>query len=261
MKRLLFVPILLLSSCSFLSSQFSQATTGPLVSSDNAQNESAPLRLDILSESNTDGILAVQGEVTTKTNFSTNDIGVRVRAIDGKGDTVEGVWFPNEMPGSQIAKDTKLPFTLTIPVQDITDYQVEVLWGEEARKLTKKPSPKGNGPAFVALRNLRVQRLSDPKCAADPCLTMFIVSGEIFNSGEDRITGLVLSAGMISVPEGGDLDLPNAIPHNERRIEVKNLALEPGGTKPLRLQFDEMYDAEVAQYLKPSLKIVSVITD
>jgi hypothetical protein len=224
-----------------------------------------PFRLDVLSESNDGDKLSVRGRVVAKSARSADDVLVRMTATNSSGE--QQVSFSRLIdiaPGAKrLSPDSPTPFTLSIPAQGVSNYQLEVLWGADAEPYmgeAKASLKKGDKPSdFVALRNLEVHRVPDGSCSSpEECLVTFSIKGEIFNSGRATISDLVLVAGFAPASK---LDLPGQILENEKRIEVNNLRLAPQGVKPFRLTLEKLLPASDTVAYQPVVRIASFESD
>jgi len=163
-----------------------------------------------------------------------------------------------------LAAGVATPFSLTLPSAGLTNYQVEVLWGQEAQPFGQPGTP--NSPAvpdaakpFLALRNLEVHRVPSESCATpNECELKFTITGEFFNSGGATVRNVVILAGFTSADK---LDLKDQILENERRIEVRNMGLKPGASKPFRLALEKYVTAIDQAAPQPAVRILSVDSD
>ena len=146
------------------------------------------------------------------------------------------------------------PFALSMPMKGITNYQLEVLWGQEAAPYAPA-EPQKESKQFIALRNLEVHRVPMDNCV-DPneCVVRFTITGELFNSGGATIKDVVIEAGF-----GGEdnLDLPSQILENEKRVEVPNLRLAPGASQRFRVSLDKLVPTSTVVAPQPVVRIAS----
>lgn len=220
-----------------------------------------PFRLDVLQESNDGENLTIKGQLTAKTSRSSQDALVRLTAVDTSGEQRISVHKVSDLvPGvTQLQSGKPTQFSLAIPSQGISNYQVEVLWGKDAapylgdqRASMKQPAAPSE---YLALRNLEVHRVPDGSCSSpEECLVTFSIKGEFFNSGRSSIKDVVLIAGFAPAMK---MDQPQQPLENERRIEVRNLGLAPQATKPFRLTLEKLLPASDTVAYQPVVRIVS----
>ena len=236
-----------------------------------ASSDSSPFSLEILDEVNDGKQLQVRGRVTAKSDWNDGPVLVRLSAIDEQGKTRVS-YFPASVPSKapprvEAPNRTKplklgdgIEFALGIPSAGITDYQLELLWGADAVPFIRQAL--GGQGEFMALRNLEVQRGRAVDCGdMEDCPVQVEITGELFNSGSVPIIGVSLGAGLTLIDQGTNLDLSNQIPDNERRIDVRNMRLDPGAVRPIKLVLKEPVNGIEGLIWQPSVRIISFETD
>jgi hypothetical protein len=189
---------------------------------------------------------------------------VRLSALDSAGEQRQSYFAvaaeSGEGPFGQLQPGSKTEFTLSIPSTEISNYQIELLWGKDAAPFQKQArAGLEEGKEFLALRNLEVYRVPSDDCATpNECTVRFNVSGEFFNSGSKTISKVTLRAGFVRADE---LDLPQQNLENERRIEVRNMSLVPGGTRPFRLALEKLILLSDQVAPRPVVQILSFESD
>jgi hypothetical protein len=88
----------------------------------------------------------------------------------------------------------------------------------------------------------------------DECIIRFTITGELFNSGSATIRDVVIEAGF---GKGDNLDLPDQILENEKRVEVPNLRLAPGGAQRFRVSLDKLVTSTTVVAPQPVVRIAS----
>lgn len=220
-----------------------------------------PFKLEVTEESNKGDVVVVRGRVVGKRGWAPSQAVVRLTALDTKGEQRVSVHKLSDFHPSKssISGGEPAKFSLSIPSVGISNYQLELLWGDEAApylnvtkaslKLPKKPKE------YLALRNLEVHRVPDGSCSSpEECLVTFAIKGEFYNSGSQIVSDVVLKAGFCPADK---LDLPDYILENERTIEVRNMTLKPGGTKPFRLSLEKLVPASDTVAYQPVVRIIS----
>jgi hypothetical protein len=224
-----------------------------------------PFRLDVLNETNDGKTLNIQGQLVSKDRRSAKDVIVRLKGVDAQGEErVASHKVADLIPnGGELNPSMPTQFSLALPAEGLSNYQVEVLWGRDAEPYlgtsrASLKSPKGESD-FLALRNLEVHRVPDGSCSSpEECLVSFSIKGEFFNSGKAVISDVVLVAGFTPASK---LGLPNPPLENEKRIQVQNMGLVPQGTKPFRLTLEKLLPASDTVAYQPVVRIVSFETN
>lgn len=224
-----------------------------------------PFRLDVLQESNDGKNLTIQGQVVSKSQRPSKDVLVRLTAVDTSGEEKTAIHKISDLipNGGDLTPSMPTQFSLSLPSQGISNYQLEVLWGKDAAPYLgdARASLKQQKTAseFLALRNLEVHRVPDGSCSSpEECLVTFSIKGEFFNAGKATIRDVVVVAGFIPASKVG---LPNHPLENEKRIAVQNLELAPQGTKPFRLTLEKLLPASDTVAYQPVVRIVSFGSD
>ncbi len=224
-----------------------------------------PFRLDVLQETNDGKNLTVQGQLVAKSQRASKDVLVRLTAVDTSGSEKTAIHKVSDLipSGAEMMPSIPTQFSLSLPSQGITNYQLEVLWGKDAapylgedRASLKQEKPSSE---FLALRNLEVHRVPDGSCSSpEECLVTFSIKGEFFNAGKATIRDVVVVAGFAPASKMG---LPNHPLENEKRVEVQNLDLAPQATKPFRLTLEKLLPASDTVAYQPVVRIVSFGSD
>lgn len=242
----------------------------PLDSASGARPEVTPFVLDIVDESNDGQRLVIKGRLSAKERWSADEVVLRLTAIDDSGMQRT---LRNKM--SELLPDLKVlepdrpaDFTVALASPGLSNYQLEVLWGAEATGSSSAVTPPASSqpiptaPATgqeLVLRGLEVHRLPDPSCASpDECRVKFTITGEFFNAGRAMIAGVSLLTGF---SDADKLDLQDQILENERRVEIQNMKLAPGGIRPFRMALETSVTPALQMAPRPVIRIVSVKTE
>lgn len=256
-----FCAVWLLAGCATLSGWLPEKRAKPIAVARGGDPSVTPFKLEITDESNNGESVVVQGRVVGKRQWTPSQAIVRLTALDAKGERRVSFHKLSDFTPmkSSVAKGEPATFSLSIPSSNISNYQLELLWGEDAEpymgsvkaSLREVQKPK----EYLALRGLEVHRVPDGSCSSpQECLVSFAIKGEFFNSGSRIIKDVVLKAGFCPADK---LDLPEFILENERRIEVRNVSLKPGATKPFRLTLEKVIPASDTVAYQPVVRIVS----
>jgi hypothetical protein len=220
-----------------------------------------PFRLDVLNESNDGKKLNIQGQLVSKERRSAKDVIVRLKGVDSQGEERVASHKVVDLIKSGEDLNPSIPtrFSLALPADGLSNYQLEVLWGRDAEPYlgSTRASLKSNKAEsdFLALRNLEVHRVPDGSCSSpEECLVSFSIKGEFFNSGKAVINDVVLVAGFTPASK---LGLPNPPLENEKRIQVRGMDLAPQGVKPFRLTLEKLLPASDTVAYQPVVRIES----
>jgi hypothetical protein len=138
--------------------------------------------------------------------------------------------------------------SLSIPVAGVTDYQLELLWGEESGM-----ELKGTAPSPLQLQNVAVVRSGAP-CEAERCAVVFEVTGNLTNLGTGTINRAALGVGFL--PHAQGFGAVSGIPAEEEVIDLTALALQPGKSRPIKLSVEQPELVGGAE-LTPVVRVVS----
>jgi hypothetical protein len=268
-----FVPVALLaltlSGCSLFGPTAKTTNAGgvPLEATAGSDPDVTPFILEVVEEVNDGKRLTVKGRLLPKTSKPASEVVVRLSALDRRGEQRVSYHNMQDVLGGSsgskgaprmLEKGVAQPFTLSMPLAGITNYQLEVVWGQEAAPFAPaEPTPqvKKEPKQFIALRNLEVYRVPSESCVSpDECIVRFTITGELFNSGSATIKNVVIEAGF---GQGGNLDLQTQILENEKRVEVPNLRLAPGSAQRFKVSLDKLVASTTVVAPQPVVRIAS----
>jgi hypothetical protein len=253
------------AGCALLRGSSSGPDTKALDSVAGGDPSVTPFKLDVLQEANDGEKLQIKGRVVAKTTRPADDVIVRLTAVDSQGGQRSSFHKLSDItPNSaELKPGNPTQFSLSIPSQGVSNYQLEVLWGKDAAPYLGSSRASMKTPAapseYLALRNLEVHRVPDGSCSSpEECLVTFSIKGEFFNASRARVRDVVLVAGFSPAAK---MDLPNHPLENERRIEIRNMGLAPQSTKPFRLTLEKIVPASDTVAYQPVVRIVSFDSD
>jgi hypothetical protein len=139
---------------------------------------------------------------------------------------------------------------LILPEQNLTDYQLELLWGEEAQRYRTEKARSARLQSPLLIQNLEFEKLTG-HCVTMPCTFKFRILGELVNNGDITIASIRLGTGYRWIPANGDP--PQDAPLDE--LEV-SLNLPRGMTRALRLTLDRDLQPRSDGRYEPILKIL-----
>lgn len=242
----------------------------PLDSASGARPDVTPFVLDIVDESNDGQRLIIKGRLSAKERWPAGGVVLRLTALDDNGtQRMLRNTLSELLPDLKVLEpDRPADFTVALASPGLSNYQLEVLWGAEAKDGASTTTPNASSQLIATatskaqellLRGLEVHRLPDPSCASpDECRVKFTITGEFFNSGRATIAAVSLLAGF---SDADKLDLHDQILENERRVEIQNMKLAPGGSKPFRMALETSVTPAQQMAPQPVIRIVSVKTE
>jgi hypothetical protein len=220
-----------------------------------------PFRLKVLDEYNDGAQLHIRGSVDSLVTWDPASVVVRLTGLNAGNQVGVTHRTLKELMGAApatplVEAGAAVPFTLDVPSSGITDYQIELLWGEEAHELLPQA-----GPEIVlklSLRDLEIETLKG-ECPYDPCEVNFRLLGRLQNDGDGVIARAELGVGFVSVAElASSVHLgASVIPLQEETIPVNGLELKPGESQPFRVLLKQSIPEDESQQFKPVIRIVS----
>lgn len=218
-----------------------------------------PFKVDIVQEVN-DGVeLEIQGKLHTHFNWDPDSVVVRVTGLQNG---VPG--FRYAAPLSQLLTDSvdtlkageNYRFSLVLAGSQISDYQLEILWGAEAEGVPSASRETQAKTSGLILSEIEVLRRMD--CSAGPdCKVHHELLGLLENKGSKTAKSVVVGVGYIERP-AADLDLSNEIPENETPVVLPGAPLPPGERKTVRVQLEaSLSEAQDEKYL-PVMRVLEV---
>jgi hypothetical protein len=195
-----------------------------------------PFGLKVVDEVNDGQRLHILASIESRTPWDPSRVMVRLTGFSG-----EKVLGVSDYPllgsgnsGAAAVFEPGRPFdvSLSIPVVGVTDYQLELLWGEESGMELQSAAPSP-----LQLRNVAVIKSAEP-CSAGRCPVVYEVSGELINSGPGTIARAALGVGFLPHVQGGG-GLVAGIPAEEEVVDIAALALEPGRSRPIKLSVEQ----------------------
>lgn len=224
----------------------------------------SPFTLEIVEELNDGTNLHIHGRVQSAADWPAEDVVVRLSGMQS-GEAKKVAFYPlnklqqkSESPTlSRVAKGAPVDFYLSVPSAQLTDYQLELLWGREAKTiLPASNTAAGNQAQGLLLQSLNVQRLI-PNCSAPPCPSTYRLAGNLFNNSNQVVQQAELGVGFIWVPKGANLDLSAQIPQDEENVEISGLNLAPQQSRPFNLDIDRVVPEVPNGSFQPVVRVIS----
>lgn len=120
--------------------------------------EKMPFALEVLDEKNDGESLEVYGNVVSNTHWNPDNVWLRLSSLK-KGTLVGVTNSPlsklrplgaQSGEGELTEPEEKLSFAMSVPAKEMTDYQLQLLWGDEARELNAAAKGKSVEPLTTA---------------------------------------------------------------------------------------------------------------
>jgi len=196
-----------------------------------------PFGLKVVDEVNDGQRLHILASIESRTDWDPRRVVVRLTGMSGE--RVLGVSdYPlvNRMNGGAptvLRPGEPFDVSLSIPVKEVTDYQLELLWGEESGVELKSAAPSP-----LQLKNIVVSRSGEP-CRTGSCPVLFEVSGDLTNFGAGTIERAALGVGFLPFAQAGASGQVSGIPADEEQIDLAALKLAPGKSRPIKLTVEQ----------------------
>jgi hypothetical protein len=234
-----------------------------LESTSGAVPERTPFVLEVVNEATTMDTLSVQGRLRAKTRWPVKGLEVLLSAMDRDGQPrVSSKRVSDLLPKQEfIEAGQVVEFLLSLPVASSTNYQIELHWGESSSSIVTAERERGSSAREqrLILRNLEAHRIPSETCSTpEDCRVTFTIRGEFFNDGTKTVREALVAYGFVPADM---LDSDEQILENEKRVEIRNLSLPPGGSKPFKVKLEKqiLIGDQIAP--RPVVRILSVQTE
>lgn len=249
-------------ACSLIRSEKGGTPEQPPLAQSPGENDSdsdLPFSMKVMKEVNDGKELHILGSVVARTAWSADAVLIRLTSLRS-GDIVGVTNFPltklisetrplEPSAGASVKAGEELTFSLSVGSDGLTDYQLELLWGAEAKQVVEKK--KRSESLRLTVRNIEVQTLRGD-CFYPPCEVRFQLKARLHNDGAGLIEKVVLGVGFVFTDSA-----PGTVPAQEEKIEVPNLKLFPGTSQPFKILLKEELTEEEAEELMPILRVIS----
>ncbi len=240
-----------------------RAALWPSTQIEDPPHDATPFVVRVVDDADDGKTLRVKAEISPKTLWNAEAVIVRLQGMkEGEEGPKSDVSLSNALndPTRKIVgAGEKVPVSLEIPSEGITDYQVSLFWGKDAHEVIS--ARKGEGGAPSSPPHVIVRNLSSTKvklgCSRPPCSSKYSINGEVFNAGGSLASKITLGVGYIWQKTGAELDLSAAIPENEGRVELPDVVLAPGEGRPLNLDLDQGVPETPGGRYVPVVRVVS----
>lgn len=234
------------------------------VSEDAPANQELPFAMKIIDEVNDGKELHILGSVSAQAHWNAKSVVVRLSSLQA-GEVLGVSYYSLAQLASKnnaltleqasvVEPGQQVNFSLAVPAEGITDYQLELLWGREALIYLKENTDYK--PLSVKVQNIKIEALRST-CPDNLCDIRYRFLGKLLNSGGGMISKVILGVGFVEQGQGEKLNLSSRIPANEEKIEIPGLRLYPGESKSFRLLLNRAVPEEESTSIRPVLRIIS----
>ena len=144
-----------------------------------------------------------------------------------------------------------LPFAAAINARELAHYQLELLWGKDAKHALLLAQRPTLGEVFTAVESCR---------NGDECKEQFRVSATLHNAGIERINEVTLGISYSWIAEGDTMPVPindRDTPEGEELLSLSELSLEPGDDYPLSIVVPMPPSSKAAGRFEPMVRVVT----
>jgi len=231
-----------------------------------------PFSLQLYDEINDGQVLHIRGGITAQTSWKVSEVVLRLSGMyNGQPSRVSFHELSEllELLGDEeqdklirtsgvdelvIVPDQEVMFSLSIPVEGISDYQLELLWGKVAASYAA--SKNNTSAGRLAIQDVKVAA-EESECSTPPCGLVYRIEGNLINTGSAVVEKAVLGVGFVWQASDHQLDLKRVVPENEEAIVLSGLALQPGDVQPIRLAVDRSVPSFEGGEYTPVVRVIS----
>jgi hypothetical protein len=233
-----------------------------------------PFNLEIFEELNDGQNLYLRAGLRSEIPWEVKQLGVRVTTLKD-GESKEIIEKPLSELLSPVVKPRRdvvpaseqIEFAVTVASSEVSDYQLELLWGKEARSVVgiQKVQEISEEPVQqkVSLKDLVFTALS-VKCDKPPCGITYSAVGKLVNLGSEVVEEVRLEVGFqdINISQSGreavntDANEKLALIAREA-ITLNQINLQPGAARAIRIGIEESVPARDKDRYKPVVRVVS----
>ncbi len=253
----------------------------PLASVNDAHD--SPYAISIIEEVNDGSRLNVLASVRAKVPWDTAGSIVRLSSLrDGEVLSTSLLSLPAAVVEAERASvstilqaDAAVQFSLSVAAVGMTDYQLEILWGEEAKPYAKTLNPPSDQQPStlktseqlrrvvypkartLGLQNIEVESTTQACEKGEKCGISFKLAADLVNGTSETVHYAVLGVGFVWIEKDQPLNLVDAPPDNEEKVEIEDITLEPGEHRPVSLTFERPAPVNTGGEFKPVVRIIS----
>jgi hypothetical protein len=222
-----------------------------------------PIEIDLPQAFTRDGELFVRASIRPLVNLKSDDVSVGIVGLsDGLVKREEHRALRSLSGKETVSAGETLLADFTLPSEGLTEYQVVLRWGEDAKLAraslsevvphesspTKVENPKSDSIPLapevkeVTLIGLALRRTPLENCQTPPCDEACMFEGEVVNGTTKIASRLTLALGVTFVPKGSKIDHPKAgdpLRADEQEIPLSGVELQPGGRRKIEVKLSE----------------------
>lgn len=204
-----------------------------------------PFELKVVKELNDGTNIHILAELTPFIKWKISNVSLKLTGLKD-GDTISEKDYKlkellqtssSDIKEDYLAAKSPIRFALTTTAQDITDYQLELFWGEGDEKLLESRASAAFPLQPLTLEDLRVETFT-MGCLSPPCGKNYKVIGKIVNQGTDIVGQVTLGASFAWVPNGSTFEINGYNPSNEKHLKIEQITLNPGDRKAFKIDLD-----------------------
>ncbi len=239
-------------------------------------SENVPLKLEIDQAFIHNGNLNVDVKLTSKINIKTENIVLSIKGLEDNKVVEEKIKKVSDLvKKTDLEKNETIDVRLFLVSENISDYEVEVSWGEEAEKLLIKDKDvktlkiesnnldKEDSPS-IKIINIEKRKL---ECDEDICDSLLTLNVKIENNFSSKIIkSITLASGLFWVNEGESLkDVLNikedTALNNEEKIVLDNLFIEPKKDKNIKIHINTPVPSIRGGELFPNVRMLEFFAE
>jgi|GEM_PF-3767716 len=249
---------LIFSSCSFLEpknnieNKYKQSVKlkKPLK---NKSNNNSLFSLKVVEEINDGNFLHIRTLLSSENSWNPEDSIILIRGLSNGSNTAEKKYLIKDF-----FKDKNLlgkPFSnvkadLTIMNKELTDYQLEVLWGKDAHSFI--PYSNSN---YNRLRFAETSLKLNEKCEEKEYCSF--LTSKLINSSKITINSAKIGLSFVFLKKYQKLDLNINIPKNETIIDLSDLVIKPQEVKNIKIDIEQKIPISKDGRYEPLLRVIS----
>ena len=179
----------------------------------------------------------------------------------------------DQLEGENLQKNLPVALYLNISSLDITEYQLELIWGDEALDRLNMFSP--NTIDSLDKETLKVSqkkyelsniiiKSQNPKCDSlqrESCSEVdgqtFVIIGDVLNTGDSNLQDITLALGINRISSDQVFILPNyseSLRPDEEEISIGGLDLKSGEKRSFEIEIDQIFkndsDTKIIPYIR-----------
>ncbi|WKZ56408.1 MAG: hypothetical protein QY326_06660 [Bdellovibrionota bacterium] len=250
-RVLLLLAWSLLSGCGWLGSSPRPA---------NGSQPMLPFQLTILDDHFDGNYLAIEADLVARSQWDANKVVLQLRQLRGGEELSRKHYILSKLVAAESVKrigsvvvvpaDSTHRIALSEPSQGATDYELTILWGDEARSaLLHDP----NRP-LLAFEGLKVTRVVHG-CEFDSlCPVEFVVEGQLINQSNAPI-----DQALVTVSWEVPVAFKDTFSHNQVENTIEGLGLYPSDERTVRFSLAGRFPRIITEQVMPVVKAEPLI--